>query len=116
MAREPITPEERQISKNFLIRLGESYGEKGWHRLVHDSGVNPTTAQGWRVGTPVAKSGGPAVPTGLDMLRLLKAAGGLTDQVLEMYAEAERHAAEAVTQAQRLERRALKSRGRDGEK
>jgi hypothetical protein len=60
---QPITPEERERVRSFLLHLAEWSG-KSWDELVFETKVPSATAHGWRY-----KRATPQAPALLDLLR-----------------------------------------------
>jgi len=67
---KPITAEERERVRSFLLHLAEWSG-KSWDELIFRAGVPSTTAHGWRYRQ--------ATPQAPALLELLRAAGVLDE-------------------------------------
>ena len=109
MPPKPLTPQERQAVRNYLVSLVDRYpGDRD--QFLVDAGIPSATANAWWYGAK------PTIPSGRRILKILQATGQLTEEALGLLEEAQQQADRAVAEAERLERRARESRGRDGEK
>lgn len=95
MPAAKITPEERQYVRDFLTWLAGTY-KGGWDKLVIDADVRPSTAQAWRYGDT------PTLPSGLELLKILRTAGALREEAMARLSAAEQDAADAVDRSEHL--------------
>lgn len=105
LAAAKLTPEERQLVRNFLVGLAGRH-PNGWEGLMMDAGVAPSTAHDWRYGQE------PGTPSSVNLLKVLRAAEALQSFAVEELVKAQRAAADSVAAAMRLKRRTQDGRGR----